>query len=176
MAAPRGNSERICSLMAALAGKDGLARQRARRALVAIGRPAVGRLVKALSAPRERLRWEAAKTLTEIPDVSAVPALIAALEDKNSGVCWLAAEALITLGRDSLIPLLRELTAHSGSASLRGAAHHILKAQRARELRSVLAPVLEALSHFDPELVAPVAAKDALEELRKRKRSRRRGT
>ena len=172
MAPPRDDSKRLGSLIMTLASKDGMARQRARHALVALGKPAVGPLVAALSDPRKRVRWEAAKALTVDTDVSAIPALIVSLEDYDHGICWLAAEGLIALKAVALIPLLESLKKRPRSAELREAVHHILKAQRDPDLRYVLAPVLKALGHFAPEKAAPVAAQRALKELRKRNGSR----
>jgi HEAT repeat protein len=157
-----------------LASKDGLVRQRARWALVALGVPAVRPLAKALSDRRAQVRWEAAKALTKVHDGTAVPALLAALEDKDDDVAWLAAEALIALGREALAPVLESLIARPDSEYLREAAHHILKACRTRQVCGILAPVVRALWHSDPEETVPVAAEQALEELRKGDRLRQR--
>lgn len=85
----------IESLMEMLANKDGLIRKKARKSLVAIGKPAVSELTRALQNSKlDQLRWEAAKTLDAIGDIRAIPSLVKALEDNDQDVAWLAAEAL----------------------------------------------------------------------------------
>jgi HEAT repeat protein len=55
-------------LITQLGAEDGYARHRARETLVAIGEPALPALVDLLGSPDARLRWEAAKALTEVPE------------------------------------------------------------------------------------------------------------
>jgi HEAT repeat protein len=162
------DSADIPALIATLAGNDGLARQRAREALVNIGKPAVVPLMKALEAPKSDfdLRWEAAKALSELEDPAAAPALIKTLEEDSSfSVRWLAAEGLIALGGDGLPPLLEALVKRSNSASLREGAHHVLRMLNEGDLRSQIAPVLAALEDVEPILEVPVAAHVALDAL-----------
>lgn len=84
-------------LMDMLASKDGTIRQNAREELVALGKPAVSFLTQALQNSRlAQVRWEAAKALGGINDTGAISSLVNALEDSDSDVAWLAAEALIT--------------------------------------------------------------------------------
>jgi len=52
-----------------LASEDGMIRQKARKTLVALGKPAVPSLVQALQSSRvDQARWEAAKALAAIGD------------------------------------------------------------------------------------------------------------
>lgn len=90
----------IASILTQLNSNEGIARQRARERLVKLGASAVPCLIEMLTDPRDHLRWEAAKALSEIGDPKAAPALVQALEDDYCGVRWLAAEALIKLGPD----------------------------------------------------------------------------
>ena len=64
----------VDQLLAALADKDGLERQKARNSLVEIGTAAVPGLITALNDNQQQVRWEAAKTLTEIADPTAADA------------------------------------------------------------------------------------------------------
>ena len=66
----------VDQLLAALAGKDVVERQKARNSLVEIGAAAVPGLLTALDANQQHVRWEAAKTLTEIADPTAADALV----------------------------------------------------------------------------------------------------
>jgi HEAT repeat protein len=85
----------IESLMDMLASKNSVTRQRARKSLVTLGKPAVLSLTRALKNSKlNHLRWEAAKTLGAIGDTKAIPSLVQALEDSDMDVTWLAAEGL----------------------------------------------------------------------------------
>ena len=155
----------IDSLIADLSNKNGLARQRARQSLVAIGKPAVGALLKALEHSNFQVRWEAAKAIGEIGDPTAAPALVKALEDEDSGIRWLAGDGLIGMGRDGLGPLLQALTACSDAVWLQEGAHHVLRTliKRSDSLRNILSPVLAALESPEPSTGVCQAAFKALE-------------
>jgi hypothetical protein len=84
-------------LMDKLASKDGMVRQEARTPLVALGKPAVTSLNRALQhSASDQVRREAAKALGAIGDARSIPPLVKALSDSNSDVAWLAAEASST--------------------------------------------------------------------------------
>ena len=61
----------VRGLIAALGGPNPADRQHARDMLVAVGRPAVGPLVRLLDDPDHRVRWEVVKTLAAIGDPAA---------------------------------------------------------------------------------------------------------
>jgi hypothetical protein len=155
--AARG-TDRIQSLIEDLARSDRTIREDARRSLVSIGPPAVEPLAAALAHEREQVRWEAAKALQQIDDPAIAPAMIAALEDDDSGVQWIAAESLAFLGRDGVVPLLKALVARSDSSRLQRGAHHVLRFLSDETLKKELAPVLRALEGLEPALEVPVAA------------------
>jgi HEAT repeat protein len=161
---PTADSTSLDSLLAALGSYDGVARQRARQDLVAIGGPAVAPLIEALTDPNDDVRWEAAKALGQIGDPAAA-ALVSVLEDENSGIRWLAAEGLIALGREGLVPLLRALEQRSDSVWLREGAHHVLHDLARGDLEDVLSPVLAALDGIEPTMEVPWAARAALDAL-----------
>jgi hypothetical protein len=152
-------------LIATLGDHDGLARKRARHSLVAIGQPAVPALVKALTDPTGRRRWEAAKALGAMRDPSAAPALVRATEDQDFGVRWLAAEGLIGLKRAGLAPLLQALAEHPDSVWIGEGAHHVSRTLVDHDLHDLIAPVLVALDGVEPVLGAPGAAQAALKAL-----------
>jgi HEAT repeat protein len=155
------------SLVADLDSQDGQVRGRARKSLVAIGGRVVKPLVKALAGKKEWVRWEAAKTLGQIGDPSAVQAMIKALEDKMFDVRWLAAEGLIAIGREALIPLLQALMDHPDSLWLREGVHHVLHDLDKSKLTEILQPVIAALEGFEPSVEAPLATEVALKSLQK---------
>lgn len=158
---------RIDELVAALGSKNGLARQSARKALQKIGTPAVPALLVALTSRHERVRWEAAKALGEIADPRAADGLAVALDDKSAGVRWLAAEGLARLGRAGLIAVFNVLIVHSYSAWLRESAHHVLTLLEYGELSAYVIPVIQALEDVEPNVQAPLAAKDSLDKLQR---------
>jgi len=152
-------------LIAGLAGKDPIARQKARHALVATGQAATAPLIAALGNTRTQVRWEAAKALVRLADATAAPALVAALEDKDTGVRWLAAEALIAVGSPALPALLQALVDRSNSTWLLEGTHHVLHTLQATDIGPVVRPVVTALEHSAREEAAPVAAHEALQQL-----------
>jgi HEAT repeat protein len=156
----------INSLIAELADQDGTARQRARLALVEIGKSAMAPLMEALTDPNDDVRWEAAKALGQIGDPKVAPALVSALEDENSGVRWLAAEGLIALGREGLAPLLQALEKRPDSGWLRQGAHHVLHDLAGKGLSDLVSPMLTALEDVEPTVEVPWAAKAALDALK----------
>ncbi len=166
---PRETEPSVDSLISDLKRKDRVVREKARLSLVRIGSPAVGQLVKLLSDPDHKTRWEVAKALAEIGDPKSIPDLIAALEDDDFDIRWLAAEGLIGTGKETLIPLLRSLEQHGDSTWLCEGAHHILKEllKGMPESRDTIQSVLHALNGTTPDVEVPVAASTALMHLEK---------
>lgn len=148
-------------LIQELGASDELARQHARYALVRRGTEAVPDLAAALGQDQVEIRWEAAKALTQTADARAAPALAVALADRDHGVGWLAAVALIRLGRDGLVATLEALVARPDSYRMHAGVHHVL-----HELRDLapeaVDPVVAAIESPDRELTAPVAAERAV--------------
>jgi HEAT repeat protein len=158
-----GCEDEISTLVHSLAGPDGLLRKQARRCLIRRGEEAVDALVEALGDSEAIMRAEAAEALLYIASPRAAAALVAALEDEEFGVRWLAAEALIALRCDGVVPLLEGLIRRSDSMWFRQSAHHVLRDHYCERLRSLLLPLLEALSGRDAEDTAPVAAGQVLQ-------------
>ena len=162
----RQRADDVSALVRDLANADAVVRETVRRALVAIGKPAVPALVEALCDPRRQVRWEAAKALDCLRDPAAAPALSVALGDKDHGVRWLAAEALIDLGCDGLEPLLKALFYPGNAFWCREGAHHVIHDLMKKESAGWLLPVLEALNAPDPGVTVPPAALRALKAMK----------
>src|SRR6476620_3056700 len=96
---PRMPLSPVESLVNEFNSEDGGVRERARRAVVRIGPPAVAELVRVIGHAGVRARWEATRALCEIGDAAAVPALGGRLEGSDSGIRWMAADGLIKIGR-----------------------------------------------------------------------------
>ncbi len=154
------------SLVETLGSEDCTKRKKARETLVACGQPAVKYLIGSLTSPKTQVRWEAAKTLAEIPDAAAIPVLIKTLGDDDCGVRWVAGEALIRLGEEAIAPLLQAVI--ENTTRIRDGAHHVLHyfAHQNSDFGLPLRPVVEALQTLEAEIAAPVAAGAALEALR----------
>lgn len=151
----------------ALESDDGMLRQSAREALVALGGVAVSPLARALeNAKSKQVRWEAAKALGAIGQVRAIPALVAALEDSDSDVIWLAAEALSDFGQDAWPALLKALVLEgTESVLLRKGAHHVFANQTESKGQGALAALQTALEDGALPEAAPMAAGELLKLL-----------
>ncbi len=161
-------SETTERLLAQLGDSDGKTRQRARDTLTAMGDPALPGLIEQLRSPQSRVRWEAAKALTEIPDRSAIPGLVSLLADDKSDMRWLAAIGLINIGYRSIPAVLQALTEEAGSKGLREASHHVFAdlSKRNSVVRGILEPVQAVLGDTDASEVISSRAQVALGELR----------
>jgi len=159
---------KIKSLIVDLHSNDGAVRLEARRTLVFIGQPAVDFLIPLLKDPDDDVRLEAAKALAEIADPRAASDLGGLLMDHNFGVRWVAAEALISIGREAVKPVLEKLTEHPESSWLQRGVLHVLHhlVKRAPDLRNVVGPVITALEGFEAEIACLEPAYTALDKLR----------
>lgn len=155
----------IQDLINNLSSSDEILRIHSRESLVKIGKPAVPQLVGALMRGNHWLRWEAAKTLGEIGDPTAAPALVEALKDEQFDVQWLAAAGLIKMKKGGIEPLLHALMTEIDIPRIREGAHHVLRELIKGELKEYLTPVLSALEGVEPTIQAPWVAKTAHEKL-----------
>lgn len=156
---------KIDSLIADLTCGDVVRCQKARNALVSMGKPAVPSLVKFLHHQKEQLRWEAIKTLGQIADPSTTRVFLDSLEDKDFDIRWLAAEGLIAIGKDALAPLLKALIIHSDSIWFRNGAHHVLHDLARKGLYDKVRPILVALEDVEPSIEVPLAAETVLNQV-----------
>lgn len=144
----------------------GVASSSARKQLVDIGDAAVPQLVQALTSESTQVRWEVAKTLAEIRAPESAPALAAALQDEDAGVRWLAADGLGHLGRQGLKETLDVLLAHSKSATVREAIHHVLSTiGKDKQFTALAAPIIEALDGQVAEIACLAPAEAAREAI-----------
>lgn len=155
----------ISDLVAVFKKGNGRERQAARERLCEIGQPAVPALIQALGDPEDQVRWEAAKSLTQIPDPRAAEALVERLKDAFS-IRWLASEALINMGEASFVPLLRGLLANPDAPRLRESAHHVLTGlKHAHPDNPHIAAVLKALTGPAVTETVPWVARDVLRQM-----------
>jgi hypothetical protein len=170
----------VDALIQQLGDRDGVTRERARRALGGVGGPAVEPLLAVLKHKNSAVRYEAAMTLRDIGDRRAVEPLVEALGDRSFEVRWVAAEALIDAGRAAVPAVLHALLHNADSTWFRDGCHHVLShfagldlhsayhvehhpAWVDYDLREVLRPVMQALEGSGVASRAPVAAVRAME-------------
>ena len=171
------------TLINTLSSRKDKAREGARHTLVAMGKAAVPALIEALKNKNALMRWEAAKALEEIGDPETAPVLVKALENDDFDVRWLAAEGLIKMNIKGLKPLLEALELRGDSVLLREGAHHVFHDLAKGGLRKYLVPVFASLEALEPgeevpwgarhemAVGVPIAARQALEMLKKLKKS-----
>jgi hypothetical protein len=165
------SSAKIETLIGQLHSKKWVERQRARIALEKIGRQAAPRLIQLLSSRNKRVRWEACKALGRIKEPAAAASFVSALTDDSMEVRWLAAEGLIALEEKALVPLLQALEVDFESPFLRQGSHHVLHAlERKKKLNEKTLAVLDTLRFLEPKMEVAVAARKALDSLRREKR------
>lgn len=154
-------------LIGGLHDENGWQRQKARLALVHIGRPAVPALIATLRDDNSHARWQAVEALAEIRDPTAAEELVHALKDEDLGVRWAASRALIALDRAALPALLRALMVDFASPRLRQGAHHILHTlKQTGHLRQEEVRLFNMLHDTFPDTMGlPWQAKEALEAI-----------
>jgi HEAT repeat protein len=158
------------SLIDLLSSKNGATRLKARKSLVALGNPAVSSLTQALRNSRsDQVRWEATKTLGAIGDTKAIPSLVKALEDNDSDVTWVAAEALRKFKKAAWPQLLRALIkSKPDSVLLRQGVHHVIRNQKEDGFNDLLATLKASLESSTASESTPFAALNILRRMKTR--------
>jgi HEAT repeat protein len=159
------SKEMMHEYITALGSKNGMERQKARLALVAIGEPAIDILAELSIHPQLIIRWEAVKALSQIKDSVTAPLLINALEDEYEAIRWLAAEGLIALGKPGLISLLQALTSYRLTIFVREGAHHVINQLAKRYTLPGLTELLDILENSSNYLNIPIYSKLVLAAL-----------
>ena len=154
----------IEAMLAKLQHRDGLVRQKGRLELTELGEAAVPGLCRVLlNAPSKDARWGAAKALGEIGSPESVPALLDALEDRNSDVAWLAASALNRLGRVAWKPVLQRLVERGvESVTVREGVRRTLAAQTFERYADLFRTVIDSLEFGELDEAGSIAAAEIL--------------
>ena len=156
-----------------LADKNGLVREKARKLMVKIGRPAIDYLAELENHPKAIARWEAVKTLGEIRDPLAAPLLINALDDPSGGVRWLAAEGLAALRETGLAAILEALVIYPETVYLRQGAHHILVRIAETTKDQAIDEMIRILNEPDAAYKIPLLARPYLEKISRKNKSKK---
>ena len=138
----------------------------ARETLVKMGKTVIPQMNKLLDSEDDLLRMEAAKIVELIADRRSIPFLLKLLDDAIFDVRWIAAEALIKIGRQSICPLLESVRDGNNSFFLHRGAHHILHELLNEKEKDQLIPLLQSLdNYYELRVTAPVQASIALQNV-----------
>lgn len=146
--------------------KSGIVRNKARKSLKEFGHTAVDYLSELLVNKKKIIRWEALKTLVEINDPHSGVLFIYALNDEESDVRWVAAEGLISLGKQGAITTLEGLISNFDSVYFRNGAHHILREFSKKDPSPELKKLLFSLKKADTGYFSPAIILKLIRELR----------
>lgn len=155
----------VAEQLRTLESEDGVARDKARKKLIAMEPPVTQYLVRAAQSGSRQLRLEATLALAVIADPTTATALAGQFDDVLE-IGWAGAEGVKHLGLEGAIAALRELVQHPSSNGVRTSAHHALRHMEVAEVRMSVAPVAKALLEEEPAAAVTVAADAALSALR----------
>ena len=136
----------INDLLKSLVSDFGMERKKARAELVRMGRGVLDYLTEYADHPKHIFRWEALKVMEEIADPTSIPFFIDALEDEESDIRWIAAEGLINIGRESIVPLLETIIKKTDSIFVLEGTHHVFHDLKKTEILPKDFPVDKLLS------------------------------
>lgn len=135
----------------------------ARRYLVDMGKEILPQINKLLLSKNTHLRKEASKIIELIADKESISVLIDLLDDDDSSIRWIAAEGLIHIGRDSIVPLLNKLVQKGDNLYLKQGARHTFLSLFSEEEKEEFKPLLLSLKNYNNiSILAPVEAFRAL--------------
>jgi hypothetical protein len=139
-------------------------------ALGNLGKSIVPQLHEILCSEQGHIRLEAAKVVRYIADKRSIPVLIYLLDDSETGIRWVAAEGLVSIGRSCILPLLRSIRDRKNPAFLYKGAHHVLNSLLYADEKEKLQPLLHSLdNHHQLSGISPALAYHALETIFKRR-------
>lgn len=167
---PRAGSRiaapRIAHLLEEIRSKDERVRTQARATLITTGARVVPQLVALLEEAEPELRREIVQVLAEVPDPRSAAALAERLEDELEDVRARAAEGLVSIGREGLVPVLEALLKRHESSLLRDGVRQVLHQLAVAELEVLLSPIVLALDGADPETDMREPASRALRRMK----------
>jgi HEAT repeat protein len=160
------DTDTISKLIEELKCDDGIQCRKARLALVKLGSIAVPALIEGTKNTNSTVRWEALKALSQIGNQQAIDTLVDHLGDSD-GRGWVAADGLARIGQRAVIPVLEAIVGRSGSSDFRDGAHHFLsKLSIDDQQQTIIGPVNIALEGSQASLESPIAAKNALSQMK----------
>jgi HEAT repeat protein len=164
------DTQSLKALLSNLSNENGLVRKNARELLVKFGEKAIGFLGELIRSPKHITRWEAIKTLGQMRNSISIPYLLDALEDESDDIRWLAAEALVSMDGEVVVPLLKTLIERYPYVYTRESVYHILKMLSEKDQFIGSSPdlgrLMNILLHHKDESEIPPAAMAALDAWR----------
>ncbi len=137
----------------------------ARLELAAMGKKILPQLHELLKTNNDDLRKEVAKVVELISDDKSVPAFITLLDDTEFEIRWIAAEGLVSIGRISIVPLLKAIRDGKNSYLLDRGAHHVLQHLLTESEKNDFKTLLLSLdNNLETRGTAPAEAAKALEK------------
>ncbi len=135
-----------------------------------LGKSIIPQLHEILCSDNGHIRLEAVKVVKYIADKRSIPILIYLLDDSETSIRWVAAEALVNIGRSSILPLLRSIRDRRNPTFLYRGAHHVLNILLYADEKEKIQPLLQSLdNHHQLGGISPVLALNAMETLFNRK-------
>ena len=135
----------------------------ARRYLVDMGKEILPQLNKLVLSKNIHLRKEASKVIEIIGDKDSIPVLINLLDDDDGSIRWIAAEGLIHIGRESIVPLLSKIVEEGDDTYLKMGARHAFLMLFSNDEKNHFQPLLQSLKNYNNiSILAPVEAFRAL--------------
>jgi len=110
------------------------------------------------------IRKEAAKIIKYLGDLTSIPVAIKLLDDTDGDIRWIAAEALIYIGRACIRPILKALLENQHAYFLRVGAHHVFSELiRVRDPKELL-ELQEILLNGELQELIPVKIQKILKQ------------
>lgn len=135
----------------------------ARRFLVDKGKKILPQINQLLNTKNPHIRKEASKIIELIGAQESIPILIHLLDDDEGSIRWIAAEGLVHIGRETIVPLLNEIIEHGDNLYLKLGARHVFLRLFSDDEREYFRPLLLSLKNYNNiSILAPVEAFRAL--------------
>ncbi|MFZ6028385.1 MAG: HEAT repeat domain-containing protein [Chloroflexota bacterium] len=149
-------------LLKALQAGTGVVHQEAGRAICKLASTIRKTLVESLDDPHEHVRWHVARTLLEIGDPSGVDVVVQGLFHQERVIRFASAEALASLGEQSVLLLLSVLSRPGLSQPTMQAIGHAFNSIESHAVRERVRPLLQALQDPTTSTVVPSIAQQML--------------
>jgi len=136
---------------------------RLRRYLIDMGKEILPQINKLLGSKNIQLRKEASKIIEILGDKDSIPVLVSLLGDDEGSIRWIAAEGLIHIGRERIVPLLNLLIQKGDDYYLKLGARHAFLGLFTDEEKKYFKPLLLSLKSYNSiSFLASVEAYRAL--------------
>ncbi|WP_010662638.1 HEAT repeat domain-containing protein [Marinilabilia salmonicolor] len=128
--------------------EHGPVRRGAREKLIEKGAEILPQMYKLLDLENSQLRWEAAQVIKYIASEESISILISLLDDVDFDIRRIASNALILIGRSSLIPLCEHIAGNYDKVNVRECVHYVLTELLTKNEHDENIDLLYALSNF----------------------------